>query len=95
MKRICAIFKSSVKDEMYLYVDKKEGLERVPELLLERFGKPIDVMTMLIKPDTKLARTDANKVLNALEEQGFYLQMPPGKEPYMLDLYKAPTESRY
>lgn len=95
MKRICAIFKSSKKDEMYLYVDKKEGLERVPELLLERFGKPIDVMTMLVTREKALARTTGAKVLDAIEEKGFYLQMPPGKEAYMLDLYRAPTEARY
>ncbi len=95
MKRICAVYKSPKKDEMYLYVDKKEGLERVPEVLLERFGKPIDVMTMLITPEKKLARAEGAKVLEAIEEQGFYLQMPPAKEEYMLDLYRTPTESRY
>lgn len=95
MKRICAIFKSSKKDEMYLYVDKKEGLERVPEVLLEHFGKPVDVMTMLVRSDKKLARADSAKVLSEIEEKGFYLQMPPSKESYLLDLYRTPTESRY
>ncbi|MFG1490916.1 YcgL domain-containing protein, partial [Oceanospirillum sp. HFRX-1_2] len=40
MKVICEVFKSPRKDEMYLYVDKKEGFKRIPESLLEAFGKP-------------------------------------------------------
>ncbi len=94
-KRICAIYKSVKKDEMYLYVDKREGLSRVPEALLEQFGKPKDVMTLLISADKPLARVDSAKVLQQIAAQGFYLQMPPAKEPYLLDLYRAPTESRY
>lgn len=95
MKRICAVFKSPKKDEMYLYVDKKEGLERVPEELLGHFGEPIEVMTLLITAEKKLARAEGSKVLDAIESQGFYLQMPPAKDGYMLDLYKTPTEARY
>jgi hypothetical protein len=30
----------------------------------------------------------------AIEEQGFYLQMPPAKEPYLLDLHRAESASR-
>ena len=33
-KLLCEIFKSSRKDEMYLYVDKRKGLTPVPEALL-------------------------------------------------------------
>ena len=95
MKRICCIYKSSKKDEMYLYVDKREGLERVPDVLLESFGKPVEVMTLLIAAGKKLARVDADKVLEEIEGKGFYLQMPPVKEKYMLDLYKTPTEAKY
>lgn len=95
MKRICAVFKTPKKDEMYLYVDKQEGLKRVPEELLEHFGEPVEVMTLLITPEKKMARTDGSKVLAAILEKGFYLQMPPAKEEYLLDLYKTPTEARY
>ena len=34
-KLLCEIFKSSRKDEMYLYVDKRKGMETVPEALME------------------------------------------------------------
>lgn len=86
-KVLCDVYKSRKKDEAYLYVSRKDGLERVPELLLEHFGKPELAMTIIITPDKKMARVEAPKVLDALAEQGFYLQMPPAKEPYMLDLF--------
>lgn len=92
---LCEIFRSPRKEEMYLYVDKRQGLEAVPDALLERFGKPQAVMTLLLDPDKPLARARSADVIAAIREKGFYLQMPPGKEPYMLDLYRTPTEARY
>ncbi|MFD1259553.1 YcgL domain-containing protein [Entomomonas asaccharolytica] len=79
-KRICSIFKSPRKNEMYLYVDKKEGLERVPEELLSVFGKPQPVFDLLLTTNRKLAREDAVQVLANIEQQGFHLQMPPPPE---------------
>jgi uncharacterized protein YcgL (UPF0745 family) len=42
-----------------------------------------------------LARADTARVIAAIDEQGFYLQMPPAREEYLLDLYRTPTEARY
>lgn len=96
MRRLlCEVFKSSRKDEMYLYVDKTKGLVDVPEALLERFGKPVSAMTLLLTEDKKLARADAAKIMQVIDEKGFYLQMPPFKEEYLLDLYRTPAEARY
>lgn len=95
MKRICNIYKSPKQDEMYLYVDKREGLSRVPEALLASFGEPKEVMTMLVRSEKDLARADGAKVLADILSKGFYLQMPPAKEKYMLDLYRTPTDPKY
>lgn len=94
-RMLCEIFKSPRKDEMYLYVEKSRGVTEVPEALLERFGKPVSVMTILLSEERTLARADAAQVMAAIEEKGFYLQMPPAKDEYLLDLYRAPTEARY
>lgn len=83
MKIICDIFKSPKDDEMYLYVKKAEALTRVPEALLAMFGKPRHVVTMLLQPEKKLARADISKVMEQLEVNGYYLQMPPPKDPEM------------
>ena len=71
---------------MYLYVEKAKGLAAVPEALLTQFGEPQLAMTLALHPGRALARADIETVLQALDTQGFYLQMPPQKEKYMLDL---------
>jgi uncharacterized protein YcgL (UPF0745 family) len=91
---ICDIYKSPRKDEMYLYVRKAEGLTRVPPALLEMFGRPRHYVTLRLTPERKLARAEAPKILADLAEKGFYLQMPPAREDYMLDLFR-PDESKY
>ena len=93
MPLICQIYKSAKKDEMYLYVEKKDGLKRVPEALLQQFGKPIEAMVLLLKPERELAQADISKVMDGIKMKGFYLQMPPPKDDYMLNLHKDRPES--
>ena len=77
MKVLCDIYRSPRENEMYLYVEKQQGLEGVPEKLMELFGKPVHVTTMLLTAERKLARADVEKVIHAVQDQGYYLQMPP------------------
>ncbi|GGK74907.1 YcgL domain-containing protein [Amphritea balenae] len=93
MKKICSVFKSSKKDEMYIYVDKAEQLKRVPEPLLKMFGAPIHVFDMLLTPEKEMARVEADKVLEDIREKGYFLQMPPAKDDYMLDLHSDRPET--
>lgn len=86
LDRICSIYKSPKKDEMYIYVSKQDGLKRVPEALLDMFGAPVHVMDMMIKPGRQMARADGEKIVSEIISKGFYLQMPPPKEDYLLDL---------
>lgn len=76
-KRLVEIFRGTRKAESYLYVDKAQGLVDVPEVLLAQFGEPRSVMTLMLDPQRKLARANAAEVLAKIEEQGYYLQMPP------------------
>ncbi|MGB0467239.1 MAG: YcgL domain-containing protein [Pontibacterium sp.] len=91
--KICSVFKSSRKDEMYLYVEKRDQLKHVPEPLLEMFGAALHVMDMPLKADRELARVDTTQVLADIESKGYFLQMPPPKEDYFLDLYESRPES--
>lgn len=79
-KVLCSIYRSSRIDGMYLYVDKKEDLARVPDELLKTFGKPELAMTLALHAERKLARADVSKVLESIAQNGFYLQMPPKPE---------------
>lgn len=91
-KLLCEVFKSPRQDEMYLYVDKRDGFSRVPEALLERFGKPRSTMTLILTPERTMGRASAVAVMTAIRDKGFYLQMPPAKEEYLLDLYSGSAD---
>jgi uncharacterized protein YcgL (UPF0745 family) len=81
-KILVEIYKSSAKEEMYLYVKREDILTRVPEPLLASLGKLTKVMMIPLHADRPLARADVNAVISALQTKGFYLQMPPAeKEP--------------
>ncbi|MGJ8647822.1 MAG: YcgL domain-containing protein [Marinomonas colpomeniae] len=92
---IVQVFRSSKHDGMYLYVEKSLGLKDIPEELMTRFGKGISAMTMLLTPESKLARATPENVIKGIREKGFYLQLPPAKDDYLLDLYKTPTQAVY
>ncbi|WP_277963681.1 YcgL domain-containing protein [Pseudomonas sp. RIT-To-2] len=83
MKRICSIYKSPRKNEMYLYVLKSDALARVPDGLLTVFGKPVHAFDMVLTPERTLAREDITQVLANLDGQGYHLQMPPPEEEYI------------
>lgn len=76
-RRLVSVFRSPRRDGMYLYVDRREGLARVPDALRELFGTPQHAMDLLLTPERALARVSAADVLAKIAEQGFYLQMPP------------------
>ncbi|MGN8161728.1 YcgL domain-containing protein [Pantoea sp. 22096] len=73
----CVIYRSPLRDQTYLYVEKKDDFSRVPEELLKGFGKPQLAMVLKLADRDRLANADINKVKQGLSEQGFYLQLPP------------------
>lgn len=87
-KLICDVYKSVKKQDLYLYVSKADGTSRVPELLLEHFGAPQHCLTLVLTPGRKLARASAEKILEAIAEQGFYLQMPPQADEEMRRIHQ-------
>lgn len=66
---------------MYLYMAVEDDFSAVPEALMDRFGKPQFVMELALSADRSLARVDADKVRASLDENGFFLQMPPELKP--------------
>lgn len=80
MSVICQVFRSPKEEGMYIYVKKEDGLTKVPEALLTLFGKPLPAMVLLLTPEKKLARVSVAKVVESLDAQGYYLQLPPRDE---------------
>jgi uncharacterized protein YcgL (UPF0745 family) len=82
----CFIYKSLKKEDLYLYIDKKDDFSKVPEMLFNSFGKMAFVMDIELTPERKLAREDAGKVIASLKEKGFFVQMPPTRIPAPLKI---------
>jgi uncharacterized protein len=77
---LCAVYKSSRKDETYLYVPGRDDFSKVPKALMQTFGLPIFLMIMPLKEGRKLARLEVAKLRNELSTKGYYLQLPPPQE---------------
>ena len=86
MKLIVSVYSSKRKEGMYLYVEKSEGLETLPEPLLKQFGVPEHAMVLVLTPEKKLANADVEKVIQAVQNEGFYLQMPPRVDQIMSEI---------
>jgi uncharacterized protein YcgL (UPF0745 family) len=80
---LCQIYKSPRKAEMYLYMEHGKEFEAVPASLMHQFGEPQPVMLVKLEADRKLARADVKLVLQAIAEQGYYLQMPPSAAEWL------------
>ncbi len=65
---------------MYLYVEKRDKFEAVPLELRQIFGKPEFVMLFNLAGEKQLKRVDNQEVLQKIQNEGFYLQMPPPPE---------------
>ena len=78
------VYRSSRKDEMYLYLPVENDFSEVPEALMSKFGNPTFVMEVELHSGRNLARADVGQVMQNLNDQGYHLQMPPTLAP---DLY--------
>ncbi|TQV76997.1 YcgL domain-containing protein [Aliikangiella marina] len=83
---LASVYRSNKKDEMYLYVVKKDDFSSVPEALLKVFGQPEFALQLNLGNRESLARADINEVKQQLKEEGFYLQMPPSIHDNQADL---------
>ena len=82
----CWVYRSSKKDELYIYLRTKDRFEDLPPKLLELLGSPELVMDLELHAGRKLARAEADTVIEGLLTRGYYLQMPPVTGP---DLYRG------
>ena len=48
----------------------------------QRFGHPIETMSIELDADRVLARANAEEVLEQLRNEGFYLQLPPATQDW-------------
>lgn len=83
----CSIYKSSKKDEMYLYIARPEStenqtdalnpLEVLPEAMRAAFGRATFVMDLELSEQRKLSRVNVLHVMDSIQNKGFFIQVPP------------------
>lgn len=83
----CEIYKSSKKDEMYLYVarvnptddqeNQADPLDALSDALKAAFGRATFVMSLELHAEKKLARANVLHVMDSIETKGFFIQLPP------------------
>ncbi|NBS11145.1 MAG: YcgL domain-containing protein [Gammaproteobacteria bacterium] len=91
--RLIEIFAGSKRAEMYIYVEKSSGVERVPSELLSQLGTLRSVMVMPLTPTTRLARVSAEVVLERINAQGYFLQLPPSPDALVEQQISAMIEA--
>ena len=82
----CTVYRCGRQDDMYLYLAEGTSPEQLPEALSQRMGALAEVMTLVLSAQRKLARVDVIQVMRRLQEQGYFLQLPPGGA-VRVDLY--------
>ena len=73
----CVVYRSQKREDTYLFLHADKSLDDLPEELAASFGAAVEVMRLDLEPGTRLAQADAAAVLAALENPGYFLQMPP------------------
>ena len=82
----CEIYKSSKKDEMYIYVARPEQAENreavdplsvLSDAMKNAFGRATFVMSLELHAERKLARANVLHVMDSIQTKGFFLQLPP------------------
>lgn len=73
----CCIYRSRKKQGSYLYIKEKNNFSDIPEDLIKLFGTPEFSFEFQLTKDTTLANSNAKDVIQQLQDNGFFLQMPP------------------
>lgn len=73
------VYKSESKAETYVYLAADDEFAGLPQAFQDQFGVAQVFLNFWLHEEKVLAQADAKKVLAALRDQGFYLQLPPPK----------------
>lgn len=88
-------FKTSKKNELYLFVPKQKdnqtALDKLSDELLVMFGEPEHIFDFALSESKSLPRSNPKEVLDSINNKGYYIQMPPGEVEKISDM-PAPPE---
>ncbi|MFK7855603.1 MAG: YcgL domain-containing protein [Granulosicoccus sp.] len=72
----CYIYRSSIKEGLYVYIAEENGLEKLPEPVLKQLGTPEFSMKLDLHDGRKLIQENTLDVIESLKTRGFHIQMP-------------------
>ena len=75
------VYRSDSRAETYLFLPAEDDFDELSDDLKNQFGSPVKFYRFHLHVQKILAQADPEKVLAAISEQGFYLQLPPPKIP--------------
>lgn len=90
----CYIYRSSIKEGLYVYLADEDGLERLPEPVLKQLGNPEFSMSLELTPERRLGQEDVQIVLQNLSSRGFHVQMPRDIESQLESIAQAALQDR-
>ena len=86
----CHIYRSKHKKGLYLYLREKDNFDSVPNDLKSKLGILEFAFSTTLTETKKLVRADAKQVIKQVQEDGFFLQMPPPNTDFLdLNLHQS------
>ena len=71
------VYRSRKRADTYVYLPAGAEYDDLPDAFRDHFGEATAFLQFELHADRFLAQADASAVLKAIEDQGFYLQLPP------------------
>lgn len=84
-RQFISVFRSSKNSDTYVYTKRGQVWGDLPEPLRNAFGKPVHTMDLLLTGERKLAKVTGSQVIEAISDQGFFLQMPDKLDSYLVE----------
>lgn len=92
----CSIYRGKRKEDHYVYLPEAGNFDAIPDPIKKLMGEFVFAMEIELNPESKLANSKPEIVLKKIEEQGFYLQMPPKHEVLNVKVgnYERPRQNQ-
>ncbi|MFQ1017066.1 YcgL domain-containing protein [Gilliamella sp. BG7] len=71
----CYIYRSTKKENSYLYMEHENDFSTIPEKVMSIFGSPVFVMKVLLDGKRKFVVGTATEIEEKIKTDGFFLQM--------------------
>ena len=71
----CYIYRSTKKENCYLYMEQENDFSHIPEKIMRIFGTPVFVMKVLLDGKRRFVVGTAQEIEEKIKADGFFLQM--------------------